>query len=258
MTTPFSDQVYEAVREHYGQIASTRDTSSECCGPDACGCADDLYSTASIAGLPPDVTGLSLGCGDPVSLADIRQGDTVLDLGSGGGIDCFLAASRVGPAGRVIGVDMTPEMLERARANALKLNAANVEFRQGQIEALPVENDTVDMVLSNCVINLAPDKSPVFREMFRVLRSGGRVSVSDIVTHGPMSPLVAQGLEAWAGCVSGALDVSDYRAGLETAGFVDVTITPKGDASIPGVVGPTLASIPAGLPFSALISARKP
>ena len=250
--------VHEAVREHYGTIARTRDTSLECCDT-SCDC-HALYPADQLTELPSSVTDLSLGCGDPVSLADIREGDTVLDLGSGGGIDCFLAARRVGPTGRVIGVDMTPEMLERARANALTLrvNAANVEFRQGQIEALPVEEGAVDVVLSNCVINLAPDKLRVFREMFRALKSGGRVSVSDIVTHGPMSSLVAKGLEAWAGCVSGALDVSDYRTGLETAGFVDVTITPKGNASVPGVVGTVLADIPAGFPFSALITARKP
>ncbi|MGH2520946.1 MAG: arsenite methyltransferase, partial [Anaerolineales bacterium] len=202
---------------------------------------------------PGSVTDLSLGCGDPVSLAEIREGDTVLDLGSGGGIDCFLAAKRTGPNGYVIGVDMTPDMLERARANARKLNATNIEFREGQIERLPVENDTVDMILSNCVINLSPDKPQVFREMFRALKPGGRVAVSDIVTHGPMRSSVAQSLESWSACVAGALDVQDYHAGLEAAGFVEVAITPKDEMG-----NKLLASLPAGLPFSALITARKP
>jgi len=248
---PTSSTIHEAVRERYGEIARTAQASLECCGPNACGCNNGLYA-ADLSDLPTSVTELSLGCGDPVSLADIRAGDVALDLGAGGGIDCFLAAKRVGPTGRVIGVDMTPEMLERARANAVKLNATNVEFRAGQIEALPVEDNTVDVILSNCVINLSPDKPRVFREMFRALKPGGRVSVSDIVTNGPMSPLVAKGLQSWSECVAGALDVKDYAEGLKTAGFVDVTVTPKDDAA-----NGLLSKIPAGVPFSALITARK-
>jgi SAM-dependent methyltransferase len=253
MSTLSPASIHATVREHYGEIARTRDTSTECCGPDACGCGSDLYSSGLIAELPSSVTELSLGCGDPVSLADIRPGDTVLDLGSGGGIDCFLAAKRAGPAGRVIGVDMTPEMLARARANAAKLNAANVEFRQGQIEDLPVEDESADVILSNCVINLSPDKPRVFREMFRTLRPGGRISVSDIVTKGPMSPMVAQDAESWSACVSGALDVQTYAEGLRVAGFADVRITPRED-----LTNSALSGIPAGTPFSALITARKP
>ena len=252
------NQVHQSVREHYGQIARTRDTSLESCCGDACGCNTTLYPSEQLEALPDDVTGLSLGCGDPVTLADIRAGDTVLDLGSGGGIDCFLAAKRVGPTGRVIGVDMTPDMLARARANAEKMKAINVEFRQGQIEALPVENDSVDVIISNCVINLSPDKLRVFREMFRALKPGGRVSVSDIVTNGPMSPTVARGIEAWAGCVAGAMDVSDYRAGLEAAGFVGVVATPKQGNDLLGQASPVLAALPVGLPFSAIITAHKP
>lgn len=255
MTTQPAQEIHEAVREHYGEIARTRQSADACC---ATGCCDSLYPVEQIANLPDSVTGLSLGCGDPVTLADIRVGDTVLDLGSGGGIDCFMAAKRVGPTGRVIGVDMTPDMLERARANAVKLNAANVEFRQGQIEALPVDDGAVDVILSNCVINLSPDKPQVFREMFRALKPGGRVSVSDIVTNGPMNALVARGLEEWAACVAGALDMADYRNGLEAAGFVDVTVTPKGGTDWAGRLSPVLARLPVGAPFSAIISARKP
>jgi arsenite methyltransferase len=254
MSTISPDSIHETVREHYGAIARSQP------GKDACGstgCCDSLYPADQVTELPASVTDLSLGCGDPVSLADIRAGDTVLDLGSGGGIDCFLAAKRVGPTGRVIGVDMTPEMLERARANAAKLHAPNVEFREGHIEALPVEDGTVDVVISNCVINLSPDKLQVFREMFRALKPGGRVAVSDIVTNGPMSPLVAKGMEAWAACVAGALDAKDYREGLEAAGFVDVTITPKEGSDLVSRVSAVLAKIPVGTPFSAMITARK-
>ncbi len=243
--------VHEGVRERYGKIARTGDATEEaasfgCCGP-------QLYADDQLADLPASVAELSLGCGNPVSEGDIREGDSVLDLGSGGGIDCFLAAKRVGPAGRVIGVDMTPEMLARARASAARLNATQVEFRQGQIEALPVADGEVDVVISNCVINLSPDKPQVFREMFRALKSGGRVSVSDIVTNGPMSPLISQDMDNWAACVAGASEAQAYRDGLEAVGFVDVEVTPK-----QGTLSTLSARVPAGMPFSALISARKP
>jgi arsenite methyltransferase len=242
-----SDQIHQAVRERYGEIARTGDTGLEAA---SCSCSTPrLYSDEELAELPDTVAGLSLGCGNPVSEGDLRAGDTVLDLGSGGGIDCFLAAKRVGEAGHVIGIDMTPEMLERARANAARMKATNVEFRQGQIEALPVADGEVDAVISNCVINLSPDKPRVFREMFRALRSGGRVSVSDIVTNGPMSPLISQDVENWAACVAGASEAETYCSELEAAGFVDVEVRPK-DGSF--------GSIPEGMPFSALISARKP
>jgi SAM-dependent methyltransferase len=246
------DTIHTAVREHYADIARSRDTSSECCSPGACSCDSSLYAPDMIAELPADVTGLSLGCGDPVTLADIRPGDTVVDLGSGGGIDCFLAAKRVGGEGRIIGVDMTPEMIERARTNAVKVGAANVEFRLGQIEAMPIEDTTADAIISNCVINLSPDKPRVFREMFRVLKPGGRVSVSDIVTSGPMPEALQNNLEAWSACVSGAIPAEEYAESLRDAGFVDVQIKPKGSADI------ALSLIPVGTPFSALITARKP
>jgi arsenite methyltransferase len=249
MTDKTADSIHSAVREHYATIARTQQSGDACCSSDCC---NSLYTAESVVDLPGSVTELSLGCGDPVSLADIRAGDTVLDLGSGGGIDCFLAAKRTGPAGHIIGVDMTDEMLARARANAARLNAANVEFRQGQIEALPVADGAVDVVLSNCVINLSPDKPQVFREMYRALKPGGRVAVSDIVTNGPRLPLISDSAESWAACVAGALQVSDYRAGLEAAGFVEVEIVPKEDPA-----NKLLAKIPAGVPFSAMITARK-
>lgn len=266
MSNHTAEEVHSIVRQHYDALA--RGGQDSCCSGDCCqpvqqisgleastsmDCCSTEYSAEHLAALPASVTELSLGCGDPVSQSPIQAGDTVLDLGAGGGIDCFLAARRTGPTGRVIGVDMTDEMLARARANADKLQAHNVEFRQGQIEALPVEDATVDVVLSNCVINLSPDKPRVFAEMFRVLKTGGHVSVSDIVTHGPMSPIVARGMESWAACVAGALDAAVFRDGLEAAGFVDVLVTPKTD-------GPSrlLASVLAGLPFSALITAKKP
>ena len=227
-------QVRAAVREHYGQIAERGG------GGDGCGCGPDCYSPGSVvqidtitglyedpevSNLPAEVTDLSLGCGDPVTLASLEPGQTVLDLGSGGGIDCFLAAAKVGPAGRVIGVDMTPAMIDRARRNKAKVGAENVEFRLGEIEHLPVADNSVDVAISNCVINLSPDKAQVFREVYRVLKPGGRLAVSDIVTDGPLPDAVKQDLAAWAGCVAGALDVTDYVAAIEAAGFSDVTLT---------------------------------
>lgn len=245
MSAYVPNEVHAAVREHYGAIAEGQ---GSCCGPsDGMECCTPLYPAEQLIELPDTVTGLSLGCGDPVTQAGLQPGDVVVDLGSGGGIDCFLAAKRVGPGGRVIGVDMTEAMLARARANAAKLGHANVEFRQGQIEALPVDDGSVDVVLSNCVINLSPDKPRVFAEMFRVLKPGGRVSVSDIVTDGVMAPEVARDLESWSACVAGALTAADYAEGLAAAGFGDVRVEAKtGEKPAPG------------LPFSALITARKP
>ena len=255
MTDPTLDPIHSAVREHYAGLvrglARAQQSDDACCSSGGC---DTLYAAGELAGLPGSVTELSLGCGDPVTLADIHPGHTVLDLGSGGGIDCFLAARRAGPTGHILGVDMTDEMLARARANAARLGVdKNVEFRQGQIEALPVADGTVDVVLSNCVINLSPDKPQVFREMVRVLKPGGQVAVSDIVTKGARLPMVSDDLQQWAACIAGALDIQDYRSGLEAAGFVEVEIVPKDNPS-----NKLLANIPAGVPFSAMITARKP
>lgn len=233
------DEIRVQVRERYAGYAeksagcgcnATNSATSSCCtGGDkaeALNQVAQLYEAPEVHDLPADVTDLSLGCGDPVTLASLQPGQTVLDLGSGGGIDCFLAARRVGPAGKVIGVDMTPQMIDRARANKAKLGADNVEFRLGEIEHLPVADNSVDIIISNCVINLSPDKPQVFREAFRVLKPGGRLAVSDIVTNGPLPEIIKQNISAWAGCISGALDQADYVAAIQAAGFGDVTLTP--------------------------------
>ena len=227
------------VRERYGKIAETQATErASCCEPASSGCCgpDDGIQEATsdvvklyevdVSELPEDVTNLSLGCGDPVTLASLVPGQVVLDLGSGGGIDCFLAAKQVGTTGKVIGVDMTPAMIDRARANQKKIGVENVEFRLGEIEHLPAADNSVDVIISNCVINLSPDKPQVFREAFRVLRPGGKIAVSDIVTDGPLPEIVKSSLSAWARCVAGALDIKDYVGAIEEAGFVDVEVKP--------------------------------
>lgn len=230
-------KVRTAVREHYAETAVK---SGGCCGGSSknsgCGCgagtkdvdpsAKTFYNADDLISLPEDVTGLSLGCGDPVTLASLKEGQTVLDLGSGGGIDCFLAGKKVGPNGHVIGVDMTPEMLDRARANRLKVGAENVEFRLGEIEHLPVSDGSVDVVISNCVINLSTDKPQVLREILRVLKPGGRMAVSDIVTSGDLPEAVKQSMSAWAGCIAGALDADEMTAMMKTTGFTNITLKP--------------------------------
>jgi arsenite methyltransferase len=222
--------IRSAVRQHYGEAAAKFQpkAASSCCGTSGAVdvAASKLYPISEIETLPEEVTGLSMGCGDPITLASLKPGQTVLDLGSGGGIDCFMAAKKVGENGHVIGVDMTAEMLEKARANQAKLGFKNVEFRMGEIEHLPVADNTVDVIISNCVVNLSPDKPQVFREAYRVLRSGGKLALSDIVTDGPLPQVVKDNLSAWAGCVSGALDVKEYIAELEQAGFTNIELTP--------------------------------
>ncbi len=182
----------------------------------------DLYRNADISDLPATVTDVAFGCGNPTAIAALEPGQVVLDLGSGGGIDCFLAAKMVGPTGRVIGVDMTPEMIRLARKNAEKVGATNVEFRLGEIENLPVADESVDVIISNCVINLSPDKPRVFREAFRVLKPGGRLQVSDIVWTRPVPEEIRSDMEKWAGCIAGALLESEYLDHIRAAGFVDV------------------------------------
>lgn len=235
------EDVRSAVREHYGQLAQQPvGSGASCCSPQGSGaggcCTPDdepandafirLYETPEVMNLPIEVTGLSLGCGDPVTLASLDAGLTVLDLGSGGGIDCFLAAKQVGPQGFVIGVDMTPQMLEKARLNKARLGVKNVDFRLGEIEHLPVADSSVDVIISNCVINLSPDKPQVFREAFRVLKPGGRLAVSDIVTDGPLPPEIKSSLSAWAGCIAGAMDARDYIGAIAEAGFQEIDLTP--------------------------------
>jgi SAM-dependent methyltransferase len=211
--------VREEVRAHYGAFARA---SASCCAP-----RNTLYSADALQAVPPDVAGFSAGNGDPVTPAKLQPGETVLDLGSGGGLDCVLAARQVGATGHVIGVDMTPEMLARARRSVERLGLGNVEFREGYLESLPVADDSVDVVISNCVINLSPDKPRVFGEIFRVLKPGGRISVSDSVTNGPVPEALRRNSEAWCGCTSGALPYGDYVAALKHVGFVDVTLEPN-------------------------------
>ncbi|NHN61208.1 MULTISPECIES: arsenite methyltransferase [Halorussus] len=226
-----------AVRERYGQIA---EESSSCCGgSDSCGeSSDDLtgdrprqlgYSTEDVDAADAAAE-LSLGCGNPTGIASLEAGETVLDLGSGGGFDCFLAAREVGPGGRVVGVDMTPEMVETARENAEKNDATNVEFRLGEIEHLPVADETVDAVLSNCVVNLSPDKRRVFEEAHRVLRPGGRLAISDVVRTAELPADVRADPESVAGCVAGAAAIPELEALLADAGFADVAVEPEADS----------------------------
>ena len=200
------------------------------CGPGgACGCdpvSSDLYDAAQTAALPEGAVLASLGCGNPTALARLREGDTVLDLGSGGGIDVLLSAQRVGPAGKAYGLDMTDEMLALARANQAKAGVTNVEFLKGEIENVPLPDAAVDVVISNCVINLSADKDRVLREAFRVLKPGGRFAVSDIVCRGEIPDVVRRNMELWVGCIAGALEENEYRRLLAAAGFVDVEIEP--------------------------------
>jgi len=219
-----ADEIHNAVEQRYSKMAAT---DASCCGDGACGDSDTLvqigYRPEELAGLPDEAL-MGLGCGSPVELAGISEGERVLDLGSGGGIDVFLAARRVGASGRVIGVDMSQPMLERARANAAHIDAGNVEFRQGLIEELPVADAEVDVVLSNCVINLAADKPVVFREAFRALAPGGRLVVSDLVAVAPIPAEVANDPDGWASCVGGTLPEAEYLAGITGAGFNDVEV----------------------------------
>ena len=216
--------IHEVVREHYAERIRN---NASCCGPsDCCSAESSLYPADLLATLPDGESAVSYGCGDPVTLASLQPGQTVLDLGAGAGLDCFFAAKKVGETGHVIGVDMTPEMIERARSSAKRLDIQNVEFRQGYLEDLPVENNRVDVIISNCVINLSPDKSKVFGEAFRVLKPGGRLAVSDIVTDGPLPESIKQSLSAWAGCVAGAIEAEDYIGMMKAVGFTDVTVTP--------------------------------
>lgn len=224
VTTQSPTPIHEAVRAHYAERINN---NASCCGgSDCCSTDSSLYPADLLATLPEGESAVSYGCGDPITLASLQPGQTVLDLGSGAGLDCFFAAKKVGETGRVIGVDMTPEMIDRARSGAERLGLSNVEFRQGYLEALPVDSNSVDVIISNCVINLSPDKARVFGEAFRVLRPGGRLAVSDIVTDGPLPDPIKKSLSAWAGCVAGAVEADDYMAMMESAGFTEISLVP--------------------------------
>lgn len=244
------DDVRTAVRDRYAEIAEIAqrgatgtDNDSSCCGNSTSCCSSDTpapstwaeisvglgYSDEDVAAVPHG-SNLGLGCGNPQAIADLRRGETVLDLGSGAGFDCFLAARQVGESGSVIGVDMTPQMIQKARDNARVANSTNIEFRLGEIEQLPVADDSVDVIMSNCVINLSPDKERVFREAFRVLKPGGRLAVSDIVASAPLPDHVRRDLSLYTGCMAGASEIDTLREYLTGAGFSDVSIKPKAES----------------------------
>jgi arsenite methyltransferase len=228
-----SDQnIKEIVKEKYGRAAlRVASGDSSCCSPRTAtaGCdpiTSNLYGADEIAGLPAEAVEASLGCGNPTVLAQLNQGETVLDLGSGGGIDVLLSARRVGPTGRVYGLDMTDEMLPLARENQRKAGVENVEFLKGEIEDIPLPNSSVDVIISNCVINLSADKDRVLAEAFRVLRPGGRLAISDVVVRGEMPAAIRRSVELWIGCVAGALEEEEYRKKLAKAGFEEVDLEP--------------------------------
>ncbi|HVH27184.1 MAG TPA: arsenite methyltransferase [Vicinamibacterales bacterium] len=254
-------RIQEAVREKYGEIAKSVSTGS-CCEPACCGggggdpISGNLYSDGETHDLPPDAVAVSLGCGNPTALLPLEPGETVLDLGSGGGIDVLLSAKRVGPTGKVYGLDMTDEMLALARENQRKAGATNVEFLKGTIEAIPLPDRSVDVIISNCVINLAADKDAVLREAFRVLKPGGRFAVSDVVVQGDLPADVRRNMELWVGCIAGALQDREYTAKLRAAGFDDVELDVwrvYESAQIPAATG----AEGQGRVVSAFIRARK-
>ncbi len=225
--------IKEIVKEKYGKAALrvTRSEGSSCCGSASSrgGCdpiTSNLYGSGETAALPAEAVAASLGCGNPTALAELRPGETVLDLGSGGGIDVLLSARRVGPTGKAYGLDMTEEMLALARENQRKAGVTNVEFLKGEIESIPLPDDTVDVIISNCVINLSGDKDRVLAEAFRVLKPGGRFAVSDVVVRGEVPPVIRKSVELWIGCVAGALEEDDYKAKLAKAGFEAIGVEP--------------------------------
>jgi ubiquinone/menaquinone biosynthesis C-methylase UbiE len=242
------EKVKKAVREGYAEIAKRE---SSCCAPSCCGDRNSATEISKNVGYTPEElknipagADLGLGCGNPVALASLKPGETVLDLGSGAGVDCFLAANKVGPKGKVIGIDMTPEMIDKARENARKGDYANVEFRLGEIENLPVADSSVDVVISNCVINLAPDKSKVFKETFRVLKPGGRMMISDLVLNRELPDFIKNSIEAYVGCLSGAIMKDDYLAKIKAAGFQEAKIMDETSFSIDNMLNdPTAQAV---------------
>ena len=266
--------IQQVVKEKYGAIAAAVSNASSnpgCCGPMACGSGDpmtsNLYSIAETRGLPENAVLASLGCGNPTALTSLEQGQTVLDLGSGGGIDVLLAAKRVGPTGKVYGLDMTDEMLSLARENQRKAAATNIEFLNGTIEAIPLPDNSVDVIISNCVINLSSDKDAVLREAFRVLKPGGRLAVSDVVVRGEVPPDIRRSMELWVGCIAGALEDREYETKLGAAGFEHIEVDPwriykvddaRAFLTESGVDVDRLAPQVEGKLASAFVRARKP
>jgi arsenite methyltransferase len=264
--------VKSAVKEKYGNAArEVTENSTVACCDSALRCCDpiskDLYTADQTGSLPDKAALASLGCGNPTALIDLRPGETVLDLGSGGGIDVLLSARRVGPTGKAYGLDMTDEMLSLARENQRQAAVTNVEFLKGEIENIPLPDNSVDVVISNCVINLSSDKSQVLREAFRVLRPGGRFAVSDVVVRGEVPAAVRESVLLWCGCIAGALDESDYRAKLHHAGFADIDLEPTRTYDIEdartfltaaGISVDQVAPLVEGKFISAFIRASKP
>jgi 2-polyprenyl-3-methyl-5-hydroxy-6-metoxy-1,4-benzoquinol methylase len=265
------ESIKDVVKQKYGQAAlRVVSGGASCCGTSAEGSCDpitsNLYAEGETAGLPTEAVAASLGCGNPTALAELKPGETVLDLGSGGGIDVLLSARRVGPAGKAYGLDMTDEMLALARENQRKAGVTNVEFLKGEIEHIPLPADSVDVIISNCVINLSADKDAVLAEAFRVLKPGGRFAVSDVVVRGEVPSAIRRSVELWIGCVAGALEEREYRAKLAKAGFEEIGLEPTrvytaesardvlagaglGDEAIAGIDGKFI---------SAFVRARKP
>jgi SAM-dependent methyltransferase len=275
------DELRATVQARYGAIAerTAKGETAACCGSAAgssgcCGASteswdpitSDLYEAGQTAGIPADALLASLGCGNPTALTDLHEGETVLDLGSGGGIDVLLSAKRVGPTGKAYGLDMTDEMLSLALENKAKAGATNVEFLKGHIEAIPLPSNTVDVIISNCVINLSGDKRKVLAEAFRVLRPGGRFAVSDIVTRGELPAEVQRSMELWTGCVAGALDENEFVTLLHDVGFENASIEPTrvystedGAALLEGTgLDPAIAPQLDGKFMSAFVRATKP
>ena len=264
-----SERIQRAVNEWYSEAARAVQAQSGCgCGCGSAGCCESsaaaIYDPALLEEVPASAALASMGCGNPLGLAELRPGEVVLDLGSGGGIDVLLAARRVGPTGKVYGLDMTDEMLELARSNATRAGVTNVEFLKGRIEAIPLPDASVDVIISNCVINLSPDKDAVFAEAYRVLRPGGRLAVADIVILGPPLPAaLRQSLTLWAECVAGALGDAEYRDKLAAAGLTDIELQVLHASSGEELVGgcctpPELRPHPETRIASALVRARKP
>jgi ubiquinone/menaquinone biosynthesis C-methylase UbiE len=241
------DDIKSSVKEHYAKVVSS-DSTKSCCSQPATSFEGLIkgkiagvvgYSDEELASIPEDAAHNALGCGNPLAFADVKEGEVVLDIGSGAGIDVLLASKKVGESGRVIGLDMTPEMIERGKKNVEEAGVGNIEFRQGEAESMPVEDETVDLIVSNCVINLSPDKKKVFEEAYRILKPGGRILISDIVTHN-LSQKIKDNMNAWVGCVAGALEEEDYLKTIRDAGFKDVEVVGKmvfDEGLVKGLIG---------------------